>query len=241
MVIASIIMPPTAQETQYHQFVDQRSYFGIPNFLNVVSNIFIFLAGLIGFIFLLCSNKFLIHKTFIHFSERWSYIILFLNVLVAGITSAYYHLEPDNARLMWDRIPIAIGIVTFLSITLMERISINFGLILLPILTIFGIGSVIYWYCGEQYGLGNLNYYIVIQFYSILAIAILGKYFSSIYTRSNDVYIVVILYAIAKLVEILDYEIYSLGQVISGHTVKHLIIGLAIFWITYSLYKRRPV
>tara|TARA_Y100001934_G_C12003557_1_gene608822 strand:+ start:86 stop:574 length:489 start_codon:yes stop_codon:yes gene_type:complete len=162
-------------------------------------------------------------------------------VLVAGITSAYYHLEPDNARLMWDRIPIAIGIVTFLSITLMERISINFGLILLPILTIFGIGSVIYWYCGEQYGLGNLNYYIVIQFYSILAIAILGKYFSSIYTRSNDVYIVVILYAIAKLVEILDYEIYSLGQVISGHTVKHLIIGLAIFWITYSLYKRRPV
>ena len=241
IVLVSIIMPPTPQEIQYHQFADQRNYFGIPNFLNVVSNIFIFFSGIAGFFFLLHSREFLNHKIFTHFSERWPYIILFLSVIIVSITSAYYHLEPNNNRLIWDRIPITIGIGALLSITLIERISIKFGLILLPFLILFGIGSVIYWYWGEQYGFGNLNYYLVIQFYSILAIVILVKYFPSRYTRNKDIYIAVALYAFAKLVEILDHEIYNLGQIISGHSVKHLIVGLAVFWITYSLYMRRPL
>jgi hypothetical protein len=98
-----------------------------------------------------------------------------------------------------------------------------------------------YWYWGEQYGLGNLNYYIVVQFYSILVIILLGKFFSSRYTRGADIYIVIILYVFAKLAEITDYEIYSLGQVISGHSVKHLFAGLAVFWIIYMLQMRRPL
>tara|TARA_B100000676_G_scaffold14654_3_gene13177 strand:- start:8528 stop:9232 length:705 start_codon:yes stop_codon:yes gene_type:complete len=232
-------MPSTVQENNYHQFADQRNYFGISNFLNVSSNIFIFLSGVLGFISLLSSKELLRRKTFTHLFERWPYIILFLCVIIVGITSAYYHLEPDNTRLTWDRIPIAIGISTLFSITLIERISIKFGLLILPFLILFGIGSVIYWYWGEQNSLGNLNYYIFIQFYSILGIVILGKYFPSRYNRNNDIFIVVTLYAIAKFLEIADHEIYNLGRVISGHSLKHLFVGLAVFWIIYSLYKRR--
>lgn len=241
IVLISIIMPPTSQSIEYHQFVDQRIYFGIPNFFNVISNIFLLFSGLAGFIFLLRPREFLIHKTFIKFSERWPYFILFLSVIMASLASTYYHLAPDNTRLVWDRLPIAIGIVTLLSTVLIERISINIGFILLPFLILFGIGSVMYWYWSEQYGLGNLNYYIVVQFYSILAIILLGKYFSSRYTRGADIYIVIILYSFAKFAEIADHEIYSLGQVISGHSVKHLFVGMAVFWIIYMLHKRRPL
>jgi hypothetical protein len=241
IVLISIIMPPTSQPIEYHQFVDQRIYFGIPNFFNVVSNIFLLFSGLAGFIFLLRPRKFLIHKTFIRFSERWPYFILFLSVIMASFTSTYYHLAPDNARLAWDRLPIAIGIMTLLSIVLIERISINIGFISLPFLVLFGIGSVMYWHWSELYGLGNLNYYIVVQFYSILAIILLGKYFSSRYSRGADIYVVIILYAFAKLAEMADHEIFSLGQVISGHSVKHFFVGLAVFWIIYMLQKRRPL
>ena len=104
-----------------------------------------------------------------------------------------------------------------------------------------GGASVLYWYWTEQSGAGNLNYYIVVQFYSILAIILLGKYFSSRYTRGADIYVVIILYAFAKLAEIADHEIFSLGQVISGHSVKHLFVGMTVFWIIYMLQKRRPL
>ena len=36
----------------------------------------------------------------------------------------------------------------------------------------------------------------------------------------------IVLYVIAKIAELLDREIYSLGQMISGHTLKHLFAGL---------------
>ena len=238
MILISVIMPPTLQSNEYHQFVDQRIYFGIPNFFNVVSNIFLLFSGLAGIIFLLRPQKTLIHKTFVNFSEKWPYLILFLSVIMASLASAYYHLAPDNSRLVWDRIPIAIGIMTLFSIVLIERISMKVGFIALPFLILFGIGSVIYWYWSEQHGSGNLNYYIVIQFYSILAIIFLAKNFSSRYTKGACIYVVILFYVFAKIAELADYEIFSLGQVISGHSVKHLFVGLAVLCIIYMLQKR---
>jgi len=160
---------------------------------------------------------------------------------MASLASTYYHLAPDNARLVWDRVPISIGIVTLLSIVLIERINTNIGFLSLPFLILFGVGSVIYWDWSEQSGLGNLNYYIVVQLYSILAIILLSKYFFSRYTGGANIYVVIIVYAFAKFAEILDHEIYSLGKVISGHSVKHLLVGLAVFHIVVILQNRRPL
>jgi hypothetical protein len=241
IVLVAVIMSPISQPIEYHQFVDRLIYFGIPNFFNVVTNTFIFLSGLAGLVFLLCLRKFHIHKAFIKPPERWPYFILFLSVIMVSLTSSYYHLAPDNARLVWDRLAIAIGIMTLLAIVLIERVSVDVGLILLPFLIAFGVGSVIFWSWSEQYGSGNLNFYIIVQFYSILVIILLGKFFPSRYTRGADMYVVIMFYVFAKLAETADREIYSLGQVISGHSVKHLLVGLAVFWILHMLQKRRPL
>jgi len=241
MVFIPIFMPPISQSIDYHQFADQRTYFGIPNFFNVTSNIFFFFPGLVGLILLLRSRELLLHTTFIKHSERWPYFILFLSVIMASLASTYYHLAPDNARLVWDRVPISIGIVTLLSIVLIERVNTNIGFLSLPFLILFGVGSVIYWDWSERSGLGNLNYYIVVQLYSILAIILLSKYFFSRYTGGESIYVVIIIYAFAKFAEILDHEIYSLGKVISGHSVKHLLVGLAVFQIVGILQNRRPL
>lgn len=241
ILLAAVIMQPISQPAEYHQFVDQRIYFGIPNFFDVTSNLFLLLVGLAGLVFLMRPQELLVHRAFIEPSERWPYFIIFLCAIIACFSSIYYHLEPDNTRLAWDRLPIAIGITTLLAIMLIERIDKNIGFRLLPFLIVIGVGSVIYWYWTEQKGVGNLNFYIVVQFYSPLAIILIGSFSSSRYTRSSDIYRTIVIYVIAKIAELLDREIYSLGQIISGHTLKHLFAGLAVYWIFRMLQKRRPL
>ena len=176
ILLAAIIIQPISQPLEYHQFVDQRIYFGIPNFFDVTSNVFLLLAGLAGLIFLMRPQELLVHRVFVELSERWPYFIIFSCAIIACFSSIYYHLEPDNTRLAWDRIPIAIGITTLLTIMIIERIDISIGLRLLPFLIAIGVGSVIYWYWSEQKGVGNLNFYIVVQFYSPLAMILIGSY-----------------------------------------------------------------
>lgn len=51
-------------------------------------------------------------------------------------------------------------------------------------------------------------------------------------------YQVIALYAVAKVTETFDQEIYDLGQVVSGHTIKHFLAAVAIYLIVRMLQKR---
>lgn len=241
IVLAAAILPPVPQPLEYHQFADRRFFLSVPNFLNVASNLALLFSGVAGLVFLLRSPVTLNRTTFIQLPERRPYIILFLSVVMTCIGSAYYHWAPDNERLLWDRLPIATGITALLAATLVERISLKVGLRLLPWLLLLGIGSVMYWYWSERQGAGNLNFYIVIQFYSLLLIIMLGIILPSRYTHGAVMYRVIGLYGIAKIAESLDREIYALNGVISGHTLKHLLGALAVYWILRMLQRRSPV
>jgi hypothetical protein len=43
---------------------------------------------------------------FIDARERWLYLVMFAGLSLTAFGSGYYHLAPDNARLVWDRIAI---------------------------------------------------------------------------------------------------------------------------------------
>ena len=49
----------------------------------------------------------------------------------------------------------------------------------------------------------------------------------------------VAIYAVAKVTEVLDAQIYALGQLVSGHTLKHLLAALAVWWLLRMLQLRR--
>lgn len=38
--------------------------------------------------------------------EIWGWSIFFLGVTAVAFGSSYYHLEPNDARLVWDRLPV---------------------------------------------------------------------------------------------------------------------------------------
>jgi predicted membrane channel-forming protein YqfA (hemolysin III family) len=239
MLLLAAVVPPIPQPLGYHEFADERTYFGITNFFDVASNLPFLLVGIAGLVFLLFPPA-SPAITFEDKSERWAYLVLFLSVAVVCIGSVYYHLAPDNNRLVWDRLPIAVGITALLAATLSERISPKVGLRLLPVLIAIGAGSVLNWHWSEQRGAGSLNFYIVVQFYSLLVIILLGVFFPSRYTRGSDIYVALTFYGFAKIAEIEDRTIYDLGHVISGHTVKHLLAALGIYWILRMLRKRSP-
>jgi hypothetical protein len=241
MLIIAGLAPPVPQPVEYHQFADQREYFGIPNFFNVISNVAFLLVGVTGVLFLTRSGRARVGTTFIEPGERAPYLVLFVSVGLTGLGSAYYHLAPDNDRLMWDRLPMAAAIMALVAATLAERVSVRAGLQLLPLLVVLGVGSVLHWHWTEQESAGNLNFYIVVQFYSILVIVLLAKFFPSRYTRGADIYAVIGWYALAKVAEIADHPLYALGNFISGHTAKHLLAAVAAYWILRMLRRRTPI
>src|SRR5579872_6737446 len=105
IIVAVILAPRVPQPLSYHNFADHRAWLGIPNFGDVVSNLPFAFVGIWGLIFLFSSQS---TGSFVDKRERWAYCLVFLGLFLTAFGSSYYHLAPDNARLVWDRLPMTI-------------------------------------------------------------------------------------------------------------------------------------
>ena len=121
-----------------------------------------------------------------------------------------------------------------------ERISVRIGLWLLPVLIAVGAGSVVQWYWSEQRGAGDLRFYAAVQVYA-MAVLLVALLLPARYTRSSDLALVAGFYVLAKVLETMDRQIFTLGNIVSGHTLKHLAAAGAGYWILRMLQERRPV
>jgi hypothetical protein len=232
------LAPRVPQPLSYHDFADQRSLLGIPNFGDVASNLLFAISGVWGLI-VVCGRRG--RKLFIDPRERWAYVFLFLGLLLTAFGSAYYHLAPDNARLVWDRLPMTLAFMGLVSAMISERVSVAAGLYLLPLLLLIGAGSVVLWWYSESRGAGDLRFYAAVQVYAVLILPVL-LLLPARYTRSWDFAVIFCFYVMAKIFETTDREIFSLDRhTISGHTLKHLAAGAAGFWILRMLQKRQPI
>jgi hypothetical protein len=233
IAIIALFLPPIPQPLAYHNFADHRAWLGIPNFGDAVSNLPFALVGLCGLMFLFKPRA----GTFSDHRERRLYLVMFAGLILTAFGSAYYHLAPENARLVWDRIPIMIVFMALLAAVIAERVSVVAGLWLFPALQAAGIGSVLVWRAGELQGHGDLRFYAAVQVYAIL-ILLLMLLVPAKYTRGSDLAIVVGFYVLAKILEESDRQVFALGHIVSGHTLKHLAAAAAGYWILCMLQKR---
>jgi hypothetical protein len=238
MAVALFAMvPPIAQPANYHQFADAHSIFGIPRALNVLSNLPFLIVGCAGIFYLFSNDP---SHLFIQRRERRPYAILFTGVVLTCFGSSYYHLAPDNARLVWDRLPMTLGFMGLMSAIICERISLKIGLRLLPLLLLLGILSVAYWYWTETHGSGDLRPYLFVQFFPGLAIPLIIWLYPARYTGNRELLFAALLYVAAKLLEAADRPIYELTRhTVSGHTLKHLAAAWGVWWILRMLQTRR--
>jgi hypothetical protein len=108
-------------------------------------------------------------------------------------------------------------------------------------LVIAGGLSVVYWHWTEAHGQGDLRPYFLVQFGSLLAVLAMLLLFRPLYTHTWCVVVALALYAGAKLLESLDRQIYALGGLVSGHTLKHLTAAGAAYFILRMLKRRSEV
>jgi hypothetical protein len=101
-----------------------------------------------------------------------------------------------------------------------------------------GAASVFYWRATERAGAGNVMPYAVLQGYSVVILFLLAWLQPSRYTRGNDIYWVFTGYVLAKLLETFDRQVLALGNLASGHTLKHLAAAVAALVVCRMLYLR---
>jgi uncharacterized membrane protein YhaH (DUF805 family) len=239
-VLVVFLLPPIPQNEAYHNFADQRSWLGISNCLDVISNVPFLIVGLWG-LFALSSRNAPASRRLLDARERLPYLVFFLGVALTAFGSSYYHLAPGDSRLVWDRLPMTVGFMGLLSAMIAERISVRTGLRALAPLVLFGLASVFYWRITEQAGRGDLRPYALVQFGSMLAILLLVLLFPPRYTRGADLVVSFLIYGLAKAFEAADRAIFGFGGIVSGHTLKHLFAALSAVWILLMLHKRRPL
>lgn len=230
---------PISQPLAFHDFADKRSWLGIPNFGNVASNLPFAVFGILGFLFLLDSKS---ANSFIHSRERIPWFFFFVGLFLTAFGSAYYHWDPSNATLVWDRLPMTIAFTSLIAAFFSERISLRGGLFALGPLLVLGASSVVYWYTSELRGHGDLRFYFSVQAYSFLLLLLFSFLLPALYSRSLDMATAAGFYFVAMLLEQLDKQVYSaLGHLISGHTLKHIAASLSGYWILRMLKLRRPL
>ena len=229
-------VPPIAQPQWYHDFGDKRPLLGMPNFWNVISNLpFLFVGGW-GIWYLLSDGA---KDGLRGIAERWMFLFLFAAVALTGLGSAYYHWEPNNDRLVWDRLPLAMMFMALFAIIVAERLSRRLGALLFIPFVLLGAATVFYWHLTEIWGRGDLRPYLLGQLYPVAAIPILLWLCPASYTRTENLYIAIGWYAGAKLYEFLDKEIYAVGQIVSGHTLKHIGAAVSCYMILRWIRQRR--
>ena len=110
-----------------------------------------------------------------------------------------------------------------------------------PVLVItlvsLGVLSVFYWKVTD-----DLRPYALVQFYSLALLPLLMLLFPSRYTGALPDYMLALLfYVAAKVTEAKDKLIFkATGNRVSGHTIKHLLAGVATALASMMLVRRVP-
>lgn len=228
---AALLHGPIEQLPNYHDFADKEIFCGVPHFADVLSNLGFAMVALWGW-FQLAPAR---HDDAIRYG--WAGYRLFLVALfLTAIGSSYYHLDPDNARLVWDRLPIALasaGLLAGVWGDVRSRESGSFA----AWLALLAVISVAWWAFTEQANAGDLRPYLLLQALPIVLIPLWQWLHDRPKSERRAFGGALLLYVIAKFAELNDHQIATFAA-ISGHTLKHLLAAAATALIVSSLVRR---
>ena len=232
VVVLMLLHGPIAQLEHYHEFADHSSWAGIPHAADVLSNLGFALVALWGGVRLWPQRN---HPAV---QAGWiGYSVFLIALLLTSVGSTYYHLAPDDWRLVWDRLPIAIacaGLLAGVRAQLVPNVNAPSEF---TVLTAFAVASVAWWYVGLQRGSGDLRPYLLLQ----VAPLVLIPMWQAIYGASREDRLwfgfALVLYVLAKAAEVHDHEIQSTLVWVTGHTIKHLLASAAAWVLVARLVR----
>ena len=236
-IAALVFQKPIPQSLDYHDFADHRTMFGIANFWNVVSNIPFLFIGFLGI-----TKSFRNWNRNVNLERRWLPMLLFLGIFTIGIGSSYYHYAPDNATLVWDRLPMTVAFMAIFTWLIYDFCEEKVGRFTFWIALIFGIFSVWYWQWTETQGKGDLRPYALVQFFPMLVMPFLFLICPQKVHYGRNVLLGGIFYALAKVCERFDPLIFtSTNSIFGGHALKHFLAAVALYYIVKIVDEKREI
>lgn len=223
--VVTALLPPIAQPQSYHHFADQRAIFGVAHGLDVLSNLAFLISGLLGLLFVTQAAT-------IDGGTRWAFASLFFGLVMTSIGSGYYHLAPDNGRLVFDRLPMIVAMSGCIGAVVTDRFGGAKAWVVAALIAT-GLWTVQQWNLSEQLGHGDLRWYALYEGLIILIGALMLLLFPSRNGATPAFVFAVAGNVAAKLFELLDKPIFALGGIVSGHTLKHLSAGLAFLPLVF--------
>lgn len=217
---------PIPQDPAYHQFADTRTLLGVPNLLDVVSNLGFLIVGLWGLAEVRYSR------------ERLPYIVLFTGLVATAIGSGWYHLEPNNDTLVWDRLPMTIAFAGLTAAIVAEYFSARAAIPFLWGMLVLGAGSVWYWAWGETQAAGDLRPYAVVAILPMLIVPLVLVARGSRSAMTSWYWAMIALYIPAKVFEFFDAQTFASG-IVSGHSLKHVFAALSTAMLAVGLRRNR--
>ncbi len=218
---------PIAQFADYHDLADQRPIFGIPHFWNIVSNLAFLVVGVMGLRLLLQKKQ--------EATAAWA--TLFGGAVMVAFGSSWYHADPNNATLIWDRVPIGFAFMGFLTALLVEHLQgatrRYAGYLLFP-LAVFSAVAIWWWY-----STGDLSLWVWVQVAPMLAVVLVLALLPGRYTHRRYLGYALACYAASKFLELGDARVMEwTGGIVSGHVLKHLAAALGV-WFFYVMLRER--
>lgn len=218
-------LDPIPQDLRYHGFAGTRRLLGIANCFDVISNLPFLVAGILGL-------RVTLRRGLSGDTAPW--LVVFAGIAAVSGGSAYYHLAPDNGTLVWDRLFMTIAFMGLLTALLGEHVGVRWARYALVPAVMLGIFSVWYWHATD-----DLRLYAWVQFMPLAVATLVMALFRGRYSHRYLLLAALGGYALAKLAEMYDAEIFlATGEVVSGHTVKHLLAAGACYVMVEMVSRR---
>jgi hypothetical protein len=229
-----LVAGPLPQWLDYHDFADTRVLGFVPRAGDVLTNVAILAAGL--------WSLSLRHHVHVSPDERPAFRLLVVGAILTAFGSAYYHWAPSNARLVWDRLPLALLLTAIVSLVLADRVTPTFGRAALLPVGALALGSVALWGLTEAFGRGDLWLYLLVRVGASVGVLVLLIARRSRYGAAALVWAAVACDGLETVAERSDWQIWrATGGIVSGHNLKHVLAGAAIACVTGWLLLRRPL
>lgn len=224
---------PIPQLPHYHAFADGRTLLGVPHAMDVLSNAGFAVVGLWGL------WRLREPAVRARLGRAWPGHVLFAAaLLMTAAGSSYYHLAPDDARLVWDRIPIALACAGLIAGVYAQTHEARHAAALTATLAVLAVASVLWWSFTGPAGAGDLRPYLLIQGAPMILAPAWQALAGSPRRERIAFGIAIGLYAAAKGAELADHRIFEALGFMSGHTLKHLLAAAASAILVAAIARR---
>ena len=223
-------MHPVINGPTFHQYADARAFFGIPNTGDVLSNLPFVIVGIAG---LLAARR-------VVGVSRGLVALFFASILAIGVGSGAYHAYPTDATLVFDWLPIVLSLAWLSSMLLADRVDRHAGRVAAVVLPLAAIGSVVWWWLGGGTAAGgDMRWYAFLQLLLVALVPVILLLYPTGRLDRGNLLLGVACFVAARLVHSADHTVLELTGV-SGHTMKHLIAGIAAYFVLRAVRHACP-